>query len=124
MVINSLVCIDTLTSAVYPLIAGADFYAAPTFSPDGTKLAWQAWNHPHIPWVGTTICVADITFPSPSTRLPADPSRKRCLVRVVVDDKLLFLAETSGWRNPWVYRLSLRNANPALKAPILEDFAS
>ncbi|KAF8452067.1 hypothetical protein L210DRAFT_3516660 [Boletus edulis BED1] len=34
------------------------------------------------------------------------------------DDKLLFLAETSGWRNPWVYRLSLRNANPALKAPI------
>ncbi|KAF8451985.1 hypothetical protein L210DRAFT_3638560 [Boletus edulis BED1] len=53
MVINSLVCIDTLTSAVYPLIAGADFYAAPTFSPDGTKLAWKAWNHPHMPWYKT-----------------------------------------------------------------------
>ncbi|KAG6373549.1 Alpha/Beta hydrolase protein [Boletus reticuloceps] len=141
MVINSLVCIDTLTSAVYPLITGADFYAAPTFSPDGTKLAWQAWNHPHMPWVGTTIWVADITFPSPSTGPPMQamdhirvttsvapqpphPGSGVSYVSWLDDDRLLFLAETSGWRNPWVYRLSLRNANPALKAPILEDFAS
>lgn len=141
-VVNSLVCIDTLASTIFPLITGADFFAAPTFSPDGTKLAWQAWNHPHMPWVGTTIWVADIAFPTTTsagppmqatnhvriassvTPQPSRPGSSVSYVSWLDDDALLFLAEASGWRNPWVYRLSLRNANPVLDAPIQEDFAS
>ncbi len=29
---------------------GPDFVAAPTLSPDGKKLAWLSWDHPHMPW--------------------------------------------------------------------------
>jgi hypothetical protein len=36
-----LVSIDTLTSTVHPLITGAGFYAAASFSLDCTQPAWQ-----------------------------------------------------------------------------------
>lgn len=34
---------------------GADFYAAPTLSPDGTRLAWIEWDRPHQPWTATRL---------------------------------------------------------------------
>ena len=39
-----------------------DFVAAPTLSPDGTKLAWLTWNHPHMPWTSAKLHVASISF--------------------------------------------------------------
>ncbi|WP_435063703.1 S9 family peptidase [Halobaculum sp. EA56] len=40
---------------------GHDFYAAPTLSPGGDRLAWLAWDHPRMPWDGTELHVADVT---------------------------------------------------------------
>ena len=37
-------------SRVASLVAGSDFVAQPALSPDGTLLAWIAWNHPDMPW--------------------------------------------------------------------------
>jgi dipeptidyl aminopeptidase/acylaminoacyl peptidase len=42
------------------LVAGADFYAAPRLSPDGTRLAWIEWRHPDMPWDGTELWTASI----------------------------------------------------------------
>lgn len=45
---------------VIELVGGADFYAYPRVSPDGKKLCWIAWNHPHMPWQATQLVVADL----------------------------------------------------------------
>lgn len=37
------------------LASGADFYKTPLFSKDGTKLVWQQWNHPYMPWDSTNL---------------------------------------------------------------------
>ena len=47
-------------AAIRELVTGADFFAFPTPSPDGSRLAWISWNHPHMPWDGTELRVAPI----------------------------------------------------------------
>lgn len=46
---NLLVAIG-FDGSVAELAAGADFYCAPTLSPDGARLAWMEWDHPNMPW--------------------------------------------------------------------------
>jgi dipeptidyl aminopeptidase/acylaminoacyl peptidase len=43
-----------------PLIQGHDFYASPTLSPDGSRLAYLAWSHPHMPWDAAALYVATL----------------------------------------------------------------
>jgi dipeptidyl aminopeptidase/acylaminoacyl peptidase len=42
------------------LLAGNDFYASAALSPDGRRLAWLTWNHPHMPWDGTELWVGNL----------------------------------------------------------------
>ena len=37
-----------------------DFFSTPRVSPDGTKLAWLAWDLPWMPWDGSELWVADL----------------------------------------------------------------
>jgi dipeptidyl aminopeptidase/acylaminoacyl peptidase len=39
--------------------SGGDFYMQPRWRPDGRQIAWIEWNHPNMPWDGTTLMVAD-----------------------------------------------------------------
>ncbi len=53
---NSIVAISLDgTGTMTPLAAGADFYASPKLSADGTMLAWLSWEHPNMPWDGTEL---------------------------------------------------------------------
>ena len=45
---------------VRAVAAGHDFFAAPRCSPDGTRLAYLAWDHPDMPWDSTTCFSASI----------------------------------------------------------------
>jgi dipeptidyl aminopeptidase/acylaminoacyl peptidase len=57
---NFLVAID-LDSGVPTRIADThDFFSSPCLSPDGSRLAWLAWNHPDMPWDATELWLADI----------------------------------------------------------------
>ncbi|MDN5865561.1 MAG: prolyl oligopeptidase family serine peptidase [Gammaproteobacteria bacterium] len=42
------------------LAAGADFYAAPRPSADGSRLAWLEWSHPDMPWDTTLLQCAEV----------------------------------------------------------------
>lgn len=42
------------------LAGGHDFVAAPRLSPDGTHLAWVAWDHPNMPWDDSMLYVAQV----------------------------------------------------------------
>src|SRR5579872_457297 len=60
-VINTIVAVDPNAGNPGRVLAqGYDFYAAPRLSPDGSRLAWLCWNHPHMPWVSTELWVARI----------------------------------------------------------------
>jgi dipeptidyl aminopeptidase/acylaminoacyl peptidase len=43
------------------LADGSDFVACPRVSPDGTTLAWLAWDHPHMPWDATVLSTGRLT---------------------------------------------------------------
>jgi dipeptidyl aminopeptidase/acylaminoacyl peptidase len=42
------------------LYADSDFVAYPRISPDGRRLAFITWRHPHMPWDATTLIVAEL----------------------------------------------------------------
>jgi len=58
---NTLVAIDLNQPNNGRVLAdGHDFYSSPKLSPDGTWLAYLAWDHPRMPWVGTTLYVVPL----------------------------------------------------------------
>lgn len=40
------------------LASATDFVMQPVWHPEGTHLAYIAWNHPQMPWDGTELCLA------------------------------------------------------------------
>jgi dipeptidyl aminopeptidase/acylaminoacyl peptidase len=47
--------------AVTLVATGTDFVASPALSPDGSHLAWVAWDHPHMPWTSSVLHLAELT---------------------------------------------------------------
>src|SRR3990167_9211495 len=57
---NDLVSIATDGSQrIEVLTSGADFYASPRVSPDGTRILFLSWDHPQMPWEGTELHVLE-----------------------------------------------------------------
>ena len=61
---------DGDADAIRVLVTGADFFAFPTPSPDGSKLAWINWDHPRMPWDGTELRVGAVTGPTAASGSP------------------------------------------------------
>jgi len=99
---NAIVAIDLATGDVSVLVEGADFYAAPRLSPDGTKLAWLEWRHPNMPWDGTTLRLAPVggdgSIDAAET-VAGSQSDWISQPRWSPDGILHFVAEPSGWMN-------------------------
>jgi dipeptidyl aminopeptidase/acylaminoacyl peptidase len=59
--VNTLVALPLDGSAEPTVVArGHDFFAAPRLSPDGRRLTWLSWDHPNLPWDGTTLWLAEV----------------------------------------------------------------
>ncbi|HEY3084092.1 MAG TPA: S9 family peptidase [Candidatus Dormibacteraeota bacterium] len=58
---NSIVALDIDGKHDAITIAGGnDFYSSPKLSPDGARIAWQTWNHPHMPWDASEIWIGEL----------------------------------------------------------------
>ena len=64
--INTVVAVDLDQQgrdAGFLLVGGHDFFAAPRLSPDGRWLVWLTWDHPNMPWNGTTLWLSELDGP-------------------------------------------------------------
>ncbi|HSV59069.1 MAG TPA: prolyl oligopeptidase family serine peptidase [Variovorax sp.] len=87
------------------LAQGHDFYASPRLSPDGRRLAWLAWNHPDMPWVGTQLWVGDFTGAGVenASQVAGGPGESVFQPEWAPDGVLHFVSDRSGWWN--IHRL-------------------
>ncbi|KAF9466810.1 alpha/beta-hydrolase [Collybia nuda] len=128
-IVTSLAIVNTHTKAVQTILSGADFYAAPKFSPDGSRIAWQQWYHPDMPWEGAEIHVADIIADKGDILVKNDVlvagERERissAFPAWASNDTLIFTSDESGYINPW--KFSNGKAAPLFSQPISEEFGA
>jgi len=87
------------------LAVGHDFYMQPRWSPDGTRLAWIAWDHPQMPWDGTLLYVAPVRAAEGATPQLGEPTLVAGAPEVAVfqpeftadGHSLLYVSDESGW---------------------------
>ncbi|WP_155355303.1 S9 family peptidase [Acrocarpospora macrocephala] len=117
-VTRAVVAVPLAGGEVRVLVAGADFYACPTASPDGRRLVVLSWNHPQMPWDGTCLqLVQDGT----TVTLLGGPGES-VLAPVWKDDSSLYvISDRSGWWN--LYELAVDGSALRPLCPIDEEFA-
>ncbi|SKA82740.1 Dipeptidyl aminopeptidase/acylaminoacyl peptidase [Agreia bicolorata] len=84
------------------IVSGSHFLASPRISPDGTKIAWIAWEHPQMPWDGTELRVGALdeagqvrewrTLAGSTTESVLQPEWRG-------DDALFVISDRTGWWN-------------------------
>ena len=102
---HRLVSVDPATLERCVLAQGADFYAAPTLSPNGQRLAWIEWSRPHQPWTSTRLMLAEHHAAS-GWQLPvcvAGYDREESLQQPRFDqnNRLYCLTDRGGFWQPW-----------------------
>jgi dipeptidyl aminopeptidase/acylaminoacyl peptidase len=124
--VNTIVAVDLSQPGAEPgrvLVGGHDFFSSPRLSPDGSRLAWLAWDHPNMPWNGTTLCVAPFT----DDGRPGEPA----VIAGGADESLfqpewspagdiVFVSDRSGWWN--LYRGDVSTGKTAAIAPGPAEF--
>jgi dipeptidyl aminopeptidase/acylaminoacyl peptidase len=104
--VNSLVAVAFDGASCITLASGCDFYSSPRLSPDGSRLAWIAWNHPNMPWDGSELWVAavasDGTLSTPN-RVAGGVSESVCQPEWSPGGVLHFVSDSTGWWN--LYRI-------------------
>lgn len=113
---HRLVAIDLATGTRQVLAEGADFYASPTLSPDGQRLAWIEWSRPHQPWTSTRLMVAQGDFSAPRCVAGTQMEESIQQPRFNADGRLYCLTDRSGYWQPWVETSDGLHALPSAKA--------
>ena len=101
---NDICCIDLATGQVSSVFAGHDFYSTPRVSPDGSRIAFLAWDHPNMPWDGTQLYVSMLGADASSATLVSGDARTSVTEPRWVDDhKLAFVSDETGYWNLYLY---------------------
>jgi dipeptidyl aminopeptidase/acylaminoacyl peptidase len=126
---NTIVAVDLEGSGSNPgvvLVAGHDFFSSPRLSPDGRRLAWIAWDLPNMPWIGTTLYVAEFGEGGRPAGKPVavagGPAESIAQPEWSPDGSMLaFVSDRSGWWNLYAYDVARRATKPL--APRSAEFA-
>jgi len=104
---NEIVSVPMAGGASTVLVSGNDFYSFPRISPDGSRLAWLAWNHPNMPWDGCELWAgefdADGSVVNQRT-ITGGLDESIFQPQWSPDGRLYFISDASGWWN--IYRES------------------
>jgi dipeptidyl aminopeptidase/acylaminoacyl peptidase len=125
--VNSIVAVSTNNpglGAGRVLAAGHNFFSSPRLSPDASMLAWLAWDHPNMPWMGTTLYLASLDesgVPGEPTVVAGGNSESIFQTEWSLDGSSLFFAsDRTGWWN--LYRYDLTTFELKSLAPMSAEF--
>jgi dipeptidyl aminopeptidase/acylaminoacyl peptidase len=96
----------------------ADFVAYPRISPDGSRLAWIAWDFPAMPWDATRLYVADLSAGGLANRreIAGGAAISAIEPQWTADGGLVWLSDETGWWN-----LYAENPNGDRRAVLARD---
>lgn len=102
------------TAKATELVSGHDFFAAPRLSPDGRTLLWLSWDHPAMPWDGSTLWQArldDTGMPTAATAIAGSDTESIFQPEFTHDGEVIAISDRSGWWN-------LERIRPAPRRPL------
>jgi dipeptidyl aminopeptidase/acylaminoacyl peptidase len=125
--VNAVVAVDLAgagNDAGRVLADGHAFFSSPRLSPDGGALIWLSWDHPNMPWNGTTLhlaAVADDGSVGASEVIAGGPVESIFQPEwSPAGDGILFVSDRSGWWNLYRYDPTTRATEPL--APMAAEF--
>ena len=92
---------------------GSGFYAHPSLSPDGTRLAYVQWTEHRMPWEAAIVSVVHLGSRSDTTV----PARAALQPEWISDDELLYADDATGRWNLWLARIAADTPPPAQTPP-------
>ena len=106
--VNALVSVDLAEGGPGDLlVSGSDFYCSPRLSRDGSRLAWLSWNHPNMPWDGTSLWTApldDAGRLGEATFVAGGEHESVFQPEWSPDGALYFISDRTGWWNIYRWR--------------------
>lgn len=105
--------------------AGHDFYSFPRLSPSGDRLAWTTWDHPRMPWDGTTLHVAEVDEAGSLTderSVVGGPDESVFQPAWGPDGDLYAVSDRTGWWN--LHRVDPAGGEPENLHPVEEEFGT
>ena len=99
---NELVAVGLEGRDIEVLDGGHDFVSSPRLNAAGDKLAWLTWDHPDMPWDGTTLWMAqfeaDGSIGDPQ-KIAGGPGESIFQPEWAANDELLFVSDRNNWWN-------------------------